>query len=247
MEKVDAPGPHMPHGDHGEAPVLNKWGLVALVVLALVVIMNQYFIMSLSGPSFGSSSNFISLKGGNVDLSKVDISQIQSTPQGVAVLFPVKDIKTADDAIAVMIPSGTPEYGGAMGVSYDDPVNSLELMVRAYPALKKQAQENPEIWQRYLNLAAAPTGISCEFCCGIGPQGIDAQGNSRCGCSHNPAVQTLTLWLMMNTEYSDAEILREVYLWKALFFPKNMVEIALKIAGGDTAVLEDLPGMVGGC
>ena len=52
---------------------------------------------------------------------------------------------------------------------------------------------------------------------------------------------------MINTEYSDAEVLKEVYKWKALFFPKDMVGLAIKISGGDDSVLEDLPGMVGGC
>ncbi|MCH7493020.1 hypothetical protein IID19_05570 [Patescibacteria group bacterium] len=55
------------------------------------------------------------------------------------------------------------------------------------------------------------------------------------------------MWLMQNTDYSDAEILREVYRWKTLFFPKNMVDLATKISGGDQSVLEELPGMVGGC
>ena len=253
MEKVDvqptAPQHHIhvPHDDHG-ALLLNKWGLVALVIVAVLVIVNQYFILGLSGgPHFGSSSGFISLHGGSVDLSNVDVNKIESTPQGIAALFPVKDIKNADDAVQISIPTGTPEYGQAMAVSSDDPVKSLDLLARAYPALKKQAEEKPEVWQRYLNLAAAPRGISCEFCCGVGPQGVDAKGTSRCGCSHNPALQSVTLWLMLNTDYSDAQVLKEVYLWTSLFFPKDMVQIALKISGGDTSVLEDLPGMVGGC
>ena len=233
------------HDSHGEM-FLNKWGLIALVVVGLLVIVNQLFIFSLSGPMLGSATRSISLAG-SADLDKVDVSQIKSTPQGIAALFPVDKMKTADDAVAIMIPTGTPEYGEAMGVSYDDPVVSLEKLAKAYPALKQQAQANPEVWQRYLKLAAAPTGISCEFCCGIGPQGIDEQGNSKCGCSHNPAVHSVTLWLMLNTDYSDAEILKEVYLWKSLFFPKDMVQLAVKISGGDTSVLEDLPGMVGGC
>ena len=162
-------------------------------------------------------------------------------------LFEFVDIKTQEDAISAIIPTGTPDYGEAMGVSFDDPVNSMEKMAKAYLALKSQAQQNQEIWQRYLNLAAKPTGISCEYCCGIGAQGIDSKGNSRCGCQHNPALQSVTIWLMINTEYSDAEVLKEVYKWKALFFPKDMVGLAIKISGGDDSVLEDLPGMVGGC
>ena len=105
----------------------------------------------------------------------------------------------------------------------------------------------PELWHKYLNLAAQPRGVACEFCCGIGPQGVDSKGNLRCGCQHNPALQSLTMWLIMNTKYSDVEVLSEVYKWKSIWFPKNMVGLAIKISGGDEKVLNDLPGMVGGC
>ena len=53
--------------------------------------------------------------------------------------------------------------------------------------------------------------------------------------------------LMLNTDYSDAEVLREVMRWKTMFFPKNMVSLALDVAGKDASALESLPGMVGGC
>lgn len=225
---------------------------IALVAaVALLIVFNQYQIFNITGvtgasvfPVTGSAT--LTGKSGN-DLSKVDVSEIKSTAQGITLLFPIDKIKTTEDAISIMIPTGTPEYGQEMGVSFDDPISSMTKMARAYPALKKQAQENPEVWQRYLNLAAAPRGISCEFCCGVGPQGIDAKGNLRCGCEHAPALQTVALWLMLNTDYSDAEVLKEVYRWKSLYFPKNMVTLASQIAGGDTSVLKDLPGMVGGC
>lgn len=230
--------------------------VILLVAIAALLFFNQLQIgtaaalLAISVPlstSSGSSSSILTFSGGDVDLDDVDVTQIKSTAQGIAALFPVGEIKTTDDAIAVMIPSGTPEYGEAMGISYDDPITALSKLESAYPALKQMAKENTEVWDRYLSLAAAPRGISCEFCCGVGAQGVDSSGNSRCGCSHNPAVQSATLWLMLNTDYSDAEILKEVYNWKSLWFPKNMVGLALDIAGGDTSVLEDLPGMVGGC
>jgi hypothetical protein len=228
---------------------------ILLVAIAALLFFNQMQIgtvtalLDISVPlSTGSgSSGFLTFSGGDVDLSDVDVTEIESTAQGIAALFPVSEIKTTEDAIAVMIPSGTPEYGDAMGISYDDPVTALSKLEKAYLALKQQAQADDAVWQRYLSLAAAPRGISCEFCCGVGPQGVDSSGNSRCGCAHNPAVQSVTIWLMLNTDYSDAEILKEVYKWKALWFPKDMVSLALQIAGGDTSVLEDLPGMVGGC
>ncbi len=231
--------------------------VILLVAIALLLIFNQVQIgtvtalLDISVPlSSGSDDKSLLtfLGSDGMDLNDVDVTQIQSTAQGIAVLFPVNEVKTTEDAIAVMVPSGTPEYGEEMGsISYDDPVTALSKLEKAYPALKQQAKENDEIWQRYLSLAAAPRGIACEFCCGVGAQGIDSAGNLRCGCAHNPAVQSVTLWLMLNTDYTDAEILKEVYKWKSIWFPKNMVSLVLQIAGGDTSVLEDLPGMVGGC
>ena len=223
-----------------------SWTVYVVIVLALLVLFNQWQIASISKVSVASGFTRMSFAG-NTDLDKVDVTQIESTAQAIATLFPVNEIQTTQDAINIMIPTGTPDYGQTMGVSFEDPIGSLNFMENAYPALKQQAQQDPEVWQRYLNLAAAPRGISCEFCCGVGAQGIDAKGNLRCGCNHNPAIQSLTMWLIMNTDYSDAQILKEVMRWKSLWFPKNMVELAVQIGGGDTSVLQDLPGMVGGC
>jgi hypothetical protein len=122
------------------------------------------------------------------------------------------------------------------------------MLQRLYYTLNDEIKNShPEVWQRYLNLATKPVGISCEYCCGVGPIGITPDGKSRCGCSHNPAILALTMWLMQNTEMSDAEILQEALKWKTLWFPKDMVGMAMQIAGGDTSVLEHVPGMVGGC
>jgi len=224
---------------HGTINTAN-WSLLA--IFAVLILLNQALIMGISDNT-GGSAHF----SGNGDLSNVDVTQIESTAQGIALLFPVDQIKTTEDAIAVMIPTGTPDYGAAMGVSFDDPVNSLQLMENGYYALKEQAQADAAVWDRYLSLATEPRGISCEFCCGVGAIGVTADGTLRCGCAHNPAAHAVALWLIMNTDYSDAEVLREVYKWKALWFPKDMVGLALEIAGGDTDVLQDLPGMVGGC
>ena len=89
--------------------------------------------------------------------------------------------------------------------------------------------------------------MSCEYCCGVGPIGIDSRGNSRCGCQHNPALLSIGLWLTANTDYSDGEILREVMRWKTLFFPQKMVEQGMSLAGADAQTIANLPGMVGGC
>lgn len=231
----------------GEPELANKYVISLLVIIGLLMAFNQLQISSLknvTGRSAGSL-NFLSAK--SIELvSAQEIDQIRSTGQTVALLFPVNEISGEQDAINMMIPQGTPDYGAAMGVSFDDPVGSMELLAQSYNAVKQDIQQNyPEVWQRYLNLATRPVGVSCEFCCGVGPVGITSNGALRCGCQHNPALQTLTMVLMKDTDYSDAEILREVMKWKALWFPRDMVGLALKASGGELE--SSLPGMVGGC
>ncbi len=223
----------------------------AILIAAVLIIFNQILIFQINsslGPGFvGSSSVSNAFLKSEIDFASVDLSQIQNTAQSVAALFPLKNLKSSDDAIKTLVPRGTPGYGQAMGVSFDDPIKSLELLANSYPALKAQTQKNPEIWTRYLNLATKPVGISCEYCCGVGPIGVTSKGEITCGCQHAPALQTVTMWLMANTKMNDAEVLQEVLRWKTLFFPQQMVGMALQLAGGDSSSLQNVPGMVGGC
>lgn len=231
----------------------ETWMTVALMITAVLVVFNQIQLsaMNASFSSIAGAGSGASLLFGRGDtsLKGVDVSQVTSTAMAVATVFPeLKDAKTDQEFINIILPRGIPAYSELLGgVTFDDPVTSLDYLARLYPTMKQEAQNDPGLWQRYLGLAAAPTGISCEFCCGVGAQGIDEQGNLRCGCKHNPAVHALTLGLMKYSDYSDAQILREVMRWKAMFYPKNMVDIAMQVAGSDPSQLHDLPGMVGGC
>ena len=211
--------------------------LTILLVVALIVVSINVFAIStfsdiIRGPSLYKS------------LDKVNLLSIKSTGQAVATIFPVDKIKNQQDAINLLIPKGNPEYN--LPITYDDPVKSLSYLEKLYPSIKAEIKNDPQLWNRYLALATKPVGISCEFCCGVGPVGIRKDGELSCGCSHNPAMQALTMWLMKNTQYSDAEVLREVLRWKTIWFPKNMIDLGLKAAGGkiDTGAL---PEMVGGC
>ncbi len=217
-----------------------KTHIIAMIAIVFALLLfNQLQISSISN-SFNSVSYSIK------KLSPDKIDEIKSTAQAVAALFPVENIKTEQDAINIMISQGTPEYGKAMGISFDDPVAALELLAKNYNYVKSDIKQNyPDVWERYLNLATKPVGISCEFCCGVGPVGINKKGDLICGCSHNPALQTLTMLLMKDTDYTDSEILREALRWKALWYPRDMVGIALKASGGK--IETQLPGMVGGC
>lgn len=221
-----------------------------IIVAAVLILFNQFQISTISGlittDRVGSSGPII--LSGDKNLANIDITTLKSTGHTIAAVFPVENIQTADDALAILFPTGTPSYGADLGVSYDTPIESLEVLSRMYRGLKSEVeQNNPEGFQKYMNLASKPVGISCEYCCGLGPIGIDKQGNSACGCQHNPALLSVALYLSAYTDYNDGEILLEVMRWKTLFFPRNMIELGMTVAGGDTSALDNLPGMVGGC
>lgn len=228
-----------------------------LIVLALLLLFNQYqfsAVVSLAGAKVAGSGLSVAAvakaftPSNDLDLSDVKLDGITSTAQTLARVYPLDTITTTDDAVALLIPSGVPEYGEQMGVSFDDPVGSLTVLAnKIYPEYDKKVRNDPTKWQRYIDLASNPYGVSCEYCCGIGPVGISKDGRSRCGCQHNPALLGLTLWLVDNTDYNDAEILREVMRWKALFFPKNVVQLGLQLSGMKSDEIANLPGMVGGC
>ncbi|MBT96747.1 MAG: hypothetical protein QF567_02065 [Candidatus Pacearchaeota archaeon] len=216
--------------------ISEKHMIILLGIIAFLVIFNQWQISSIS-------SKF------NAGIQKLDPSQvydITTTSQAIATLFPVETIQNDQDAIDMMIAQGTPAYGESMGISFDDPTGSLSLLADNYNNVKADIkQNNPDVWDRYLNLATKPVGISCEFCCGIGPIGIDSKGDLTCGCAHNPGIHSLTMLLMKDTSMNDAEVLREAMRWKSLWFPRDMVNLALKASGGE--IETELPGMVGGC
>ncbi|MBI4895041.1 MAG: hypothetical protein HY831_00975 [Candidatus Aenigmarchaeota archaeon] len=200
----------------------NNIVLISLIVLITLIFVNQFILMTSFATASISNVN-------SVSLSDADLYKAKGTIQSIALLYPVREIKIDSDAIKMMIPKGTPDYGEKMGVSFDDS-KSLDKMAKAYSAIKAELQKDPEKWKRYLNLATKPVGISCEFCCGVGPIGITSNGDIACGCSHNVALQTLTMWLMKNTDYTDAQITKEAMKWKSLWFPKNMVQLAKKAA-----------------
>jgi len=236
------------HGVHRKEKIFTTPMLILISIAVLLILFNQFQINSVSGMIANSGSRSFGSLSGEKDLSNIDVNSLKSTAHSVAAVFPLGDIQTAEDAMAVMFPIGTPDYGADLGVSYDEPVESLATLSRMYPGLRLEvSQNNPEEWQRFMSLASKPLGISCEYCCGLGNIGIDKQGNSACGCQHNPALLSIALYLSAYSDYSDGEILREVMKWKTLFFPKNMIELGMSVAGKDTSALDSLPGMVGGC
>ena len=234
---------------------ISTLSYVLIVAAVCLIAFNQlqtfqtYSKLSVSGFAASSDPASTERSAAEKELLAVDITTLRSTAHSIAALFPLEGVETAQDALDVIIPTGTPEYGEELGVSYDDPVGSLNFMARQlWAGMRRLKTEDPEVWQRYVSLASKPVGISCEYCCGLSAVGIRPDGESACGCQHNPALLGLTVWLMKNRpDWSDAEILKEVLKWKALFFPKNMVGLTIQVAGMDASSLNELPGMVGGC
>lgn len=258
--KLDEKEHSSEHKRHRKEKVLSKPILTLMTVAAIVILINQMQIFGVYamlnsdsdaeqltlGGNKGNPARVIS--SGEKDLANIDLAQLKSTGHTIATVFPVEDIVTQEDAMAILFPIGTPDYGEDLGVSYDDPVTSLGVLAKMYRGLKAEVEKNnPEGFQRFMSLASLPVGISCEYCCGLKAIGIDKNGNSACGCQHNPALLSVAMYLSAYSDYTDGEILQEVMKWKTLFFPRDMIELGMTVAGGDTSQLEELPGMVGGC
>ena len=255
-EKHSTEHHHTKHDNEGK--LITKSIVTLIAALVLILLFNEVQMNAISGmvttggvnqasnSKTKTSSGSTSLSQNN-DVSDINLDEIKSTAHTIAAVFPLEGLD-GDGVMEVMFPIGTPEYGEELGVSFDDPVTSLNVLAKMYNGLKAEVEKSdPEAFQRFVNLASNPYGISCEYCCGIGPAGADKKGNSKCGCAHNPAILSLSLYLSAYTDYSDGEILREAMRWKTLWFPKNMIGLGASLAGGDTSALDNLPGMVGGC
>ncbi|MCK5413613.1 MAG: hypothetical protein KAI57_04550 [Candidatus Pacebacteria bacterium] len=181
------------------------------------------------------------------------------------------------DSIDLVISKGVPEiYGEEMGVTFDEVQSAITLMKKydPYDLKPKGSRIIPQgdNLQRYIDVTGK---ISCEYCCSATSIINPKNGRSACGCAHSMAMRGLAAYLIQyHPEMSNDEILRELALWKGLYFPKQMIKkMAEQLQNGnytpDTASLvvgvdlpdygegsvnaplpseiENLPGMVGGC
>lgn len=236
---------------------IENYGLYVIGAIALLVLFNWYQIATLAAPSPLSTNTFS--KPFTASSSKVTTSQ-----SGELALEVKKTGDNVQDAINALIPTGTPEWGPELDVTYDDPVNSLNTLAslhRQIPTNTLTAGEK----QRYVDIN---TKISCEFCCSA-PAVVDHNGRDLCGCSHALSFMGLSKYLIKtHPDYTDEQILLELTKWKSLYYPRNMVEKAAallsndmeltasslndaqlltKLSSGDTSSIGALPQMVGGC
>ncbi|MBI2658294.1 hypothetical protein HYX08_06410 [Candidatus Woesearchaeota archaeon] len=179
-----------------------SYGMVALV--AVLILFNQMQI--------SQASALVGFDSG-LKLSTA------STKQPVALTG-----DPTQDAIAVVIPRGTPFYGEAFGISFDDPIRSLEIIAQLDPSYgRNKVQLSQEEKERYIKIGTTPT-MACEFCCGTTTL-VFKDGRPACGCKHSWAMRGVAAYLIKNyPDLSDEEIMKEIAKWKSLFFPKQMIQ-----------------------
>src|SRR3989338_7359453 len=121
-----------------EEKAITKPIIGLLIAAALLILINQFQLLTVSEAV--ASSGFVNTKAislsGEKDLANIDLSSLKSTGHTLAAVFPVENIQTADDAIAMLFPTGTPDYGPALEVSFDTPEKSLAVLSRMYPSFK---------------------------------------------------------------------------------------------------------------
>lgn len=213
MEKKPGKEAHHGHAIHHKRHTIDtpwtfmeklSYGIVALV--AVLIIFNQAQI--------SQASALIGLSSGGLTLKTT------STKTPVALTG-----DPTQDAMAIVIPRGTPFYGEALGVSFEDPIKSLEVIAQLDPAYGRNKIQlaSQEERGRYISILTTPT-ITCEFCCGV-KTAVTKDGRPACGCKHVWAIRGLTAYLIQNyPKLSDDEIKKEVVMWKGLFFPKQMIQ-----------------------
>ncbi|MDN5327614.1 MAG: hypothetical protein PWP03_252 [Candidatus Woesearchaeota archaeon] len=195
----------------------TRFATLTILVLLLILIILQIFQI------LGLSLEIRTIKVRNATISTADY-----------ISGPTSSNSTLQHLLEKITPTGTPDYGSAARVSYDNVEEGLQILAR-YAALSLTSDEQ----QRYDEIANAEE-TSCKYCCDV------TKLAQNCGCSHNIALQGLVKWLIKNTNYSNKEILQEIKKWQTLFFPKPTLQEELR-KRNITLEYVGLPSIVGEC
>lgn len=244
-----------------------SWSFVALI--AALILFNQFQISQASVLISGTSSpvsNFIktsstplkmvgSGKGGVVvgpqlnsdgrTTKLVEWPTISETPA------PKSTGNPTQDAIAAVVPTGTPSYilegpgsEKVKGATFDDPITSQKVWASLLGSRRfgtaNAIQLTPEEEQRWQRLTSV---FTCDFCCG-GPNSVTTI--NRCGCAHSYAWQGMAKFFIKNyPEYTDEQILGEMTKWKGLWYPQGMIQDYLVYTGQQPATILTHGGSIG--
>ncbi|MBI4017284.1 MAG: hypothetical protein HY363_06350 [Candidatus Aenigmarchaeota archaeon] len=218
----------------------------AIFAVALVVLFNGFLLVNLASSLIGAGEGIISQMGavasgtsaGGILDGKTTVgpaliaitgkpAALSGYKTSVVQMETISEIaskpKTGDrvqDAINMLIPTGTPFYGAEAGVSFDDPINSLNTWGKHERTIKL----TPELQERWEKIVGS---FTCDFCCGS-PQNPTII--NRCGCSHAASWRGIAKWMLnkYGDKYTDAQIIGEMTRWKALFYPGPMVKRAIE-------------------
>lgn len=202
---------------------ISAAAIALLVIAILVLVLNQFLIGSITAAAVSG----VAAGGANAISAGANAAPSAADAQKFAAEF---------------IPRGTPAYGQAASLSFDNVDGSLQNLLYYHQSIQFSDGETA----RYIRIGTT-RNTACEFCCGVGDAGfIDSAGQLTCGCAHNIAFSGLAKWMIKNTDYSDGQILEEIAKWKVAFFPGPALQKALIQQGIDPSAV-GMPQQVGGC
>ncbi len=252
----------------------NKLFYALAIAVFAVLAFNQIQLSSLNAAAASQAILLSSQQQIAAAQSQVAAQAQPAAAQAQAAAAPVQAGSTVNlqELADKVIPQGVPAiYGTELGVTYSDPVNSMNTL-----AALDDGKGLPDTIQnqRYVSIASQ---MACEYCCGANTL-IAGDGSAACGCAHSYAMRGLAKYLVVKhgSEFTDEQILAELGKWKTLFFPKQILTKAIEFSsagkdisiidltsnefrgftapaqaasGGQSAVgsIANLPNMVGGC
>lgn len=243
---------------------LDTYGTVLLALAIILLAVTQFQIYQISAMTSSPSAttgSFLSVFSGKDNMILAPALKADGT-SGVREFPTISDVpnqasteNAVQDALNKYVPTGTPWYGQEAGVSFDDPLGSLNKWATIDGGLGgsrfhqdgvtiKEADLSPAARDRYNRLIML---FTCDFCCGS-PQNPTRIG--QCGCSHSAAWRGVFKFFLKNYEdkYTDEQLLGEASRWKALWYPGPYVKKVLTEGGNvEQTSLDSLPTMVGGC
>lgn len=206
----------------------KKFILTAMIVIALLLVVNQWQIMSLK--------NLLPAEG--MEMPEQPLALNANNQTGSSLATEVKAI--AAKIVAQGVP---PVYGAELNVSFDQAAAAISILSQ-YEQDTRTDKLTGQKLERYIKIGQS---ISCEFCCTAKTM-VFPDGRKACGCAHSAAMRGVAAYLLDNygQQMSDNQILTEVSKWKSVFFPGPTVNKYLAQSGqGNQAA--GLQQQVGGC
>ncbi len=221
----------------------QKHILVFVIVASFLIVLNQGILLNSLSQIAGYKSSF-SIHSSKTSIGEGKIvgpilnpdKKTVSLTEYPTITSNEKLKKTGDskkDAISLVIPKGTPFYvteseGASIvqTVSFDNPIGSLKIW-SSIGFGKTKISLTSEQEKRFNNIVGT---FTCDYCCGS-PNRVTIITN--CGCSHAASWKGVARYLIkyFGDKYTDDQIKGEMTRWKAVFYPKGMVDNYLVYTG----------------